>query len=230
MVQDQRRGRRRPCPALPHKLTWNKKHVTKAGIVRQPDWNVMSVRLTLICHATTAAVRAAAFPTDEPLDAQGCATASLLASVLPGELRRIDKAWTSPARRARETAALLQLQADTEPALRELDHGRWAGRTFAEIQTTEPDALGAWIGQPDAAPHGGESVAALLERVGLWLDGVSRQQGRIVAVTHAAVIRAAMVVGIGAPAASFWRIDIAPLCRVSLQGNAANWTLRSMQR
>ena len=31
----------------------------------------MSVRLTLICHASTSAVREVTFPGDEPIDAQG---------------------------------------------------------------------------------------------------------------------------------------------------------------
>ncbi len=46
------------------------------------------------------------------------------------------------------------------------------------------------------------------------------------AVTHAAVVRAAVVVTLDAPPAAFWRIDIAPLTATVLRGGAGRWTLR----
>jgi broad specificity phosphatase PhoE len=184
----------------------------------------MSVRLTLICHASTSAVREVAFPADEPLDPQGHAKASALA----GELRRVDVAWTSPALRAQQTATALQLEAMANPALKDVDLGRWVGRSFADVQETEPEEIAAWTSRSDAAPHGGESIIALLDRISGWLDALKRQDGRIVAVTHPAVIRAAIVLAIDAKPMSFWRIDIAPLCRVSIQGNNSHWTLRSI--
>jgi broad specificity phosphatase PhoE len=185
----------------------------------------MSVRLTLICHASTSAVREVAFPADEPLDPQGLAKASALA----GELRRVDAAWTSPALRATQTATALRLEAKVNPALRDIDVGRWAGRSFANVQEADPAGIAAWIDQSDIAPHGGESVIALMARIASWLDdALKREGGRIVAVTHPAVIRAAIVLAIDAKPTSFWRIDIAPLCRVSIQGNTNHWTLRSI--
>jgi broad specificity phosphatase PhoE len=184
----------------------------------------MSVRLTLICHASTKAVRAVAFPVDEPLDPQGQAKASALA----GTIRRVDAAWTSPALCAMQTATALQLEARVDPALRDIDLGGWAGRSFADVQDTEPDAVAAWIGQSDAAPHGGESVIALLGRVGGWLDTLARVDGRVVAVTHQAVMRAAIVLAIDAKPLSFWRIDVGPLCRVRFRGGMGHWTLRSI--
>jgi broad specificity phosphatase PhoE len=184
----------------------------------------MGVILTLICHAPTSATRAAAFPADEPIDPQGRAKALALA----GKLRRFDSARTSPMQRAVQTAAALGLEATVDPALRDLDVGRWVGRSFADLQDAEPDGIAAWTGQSNAAPHGGESVMDLLEQIGCWLATLQRQDGRIVAVTHPAVIRAAVVLGIDATPMSFWRIDIAPLCRVSLRGNATHWTLRAI--
>jgi broad specificity phosphatase PhoE len=184
----------------------------------------MSVRLILISHASTSAVREVAFPADEAIDPQGQAKASALA----GELRRVDAAWTSPALRATQTATALQLEAKVNSALRDVDLGCWTGRSFADVQESDPNGIAAWISQSDAAPHGGESVIALLERISGWLDVLKREHGRIVAVTHPAVIRAAIVLGIDAKPMSFWRIDIAPLCRVSIQGNASHWTLRSI--
>jgi hypothetical protein len=87
---------------------------------------MMNVILTLICHASTQAVRNAGFPMDEPLDPQGHAKASALAL----DMRRVDAAWTSPALRARQTAAALELNAIVDPTLRDIDFGAWSGRSL----------------------------------------------------------------------------------------------------
>ena len=184
----------------------------------------MNARLTLICHAATSATRDVAFPLDEPLEPSGAAKASKLAV----SIRRVDVAWTSPALRARQTAEALQLDAAVDARLRDLDVGHWSGRPMAEIQAADPDGFAAWIGDPAAVPHGGESIAAELERTAAWLAAIGRCAGRVVAVTHASIIRAAIVVILGAKPEAFWRIDVAPLCRVSLQGNRGTWTLRSI--
>lgn len=104
--------------------------------------------------------------------------------------------------------------------------GRWAGHTLDAVAGTEPDAVRAWMLDPDAEPHGGECLTALLTRVGRWLDGLP-SSGHTVAVTHAAVVRAAVVVVLTAPPAAFWRIDIAPLTATRLAGRPGRWTVRS---
>jgi broad specificity phosphatase PhoE len=184
----------------------------------------MSVILTLICHASTLAVRNAAFPMDEPLDPQGHAKASALAA----DMRRVDAAWTSPALRARQTADALGLDATIEPALRDIEFGTWSGRSLAEVEATDPAAVAVWTTDCMAAPHGGESIIDLLHRTAPWFDTVGKAEGRIAAVTHAAVMRAAIILALDANPVSFWRIDIPPLCRVRLRGNAGRWTLLSV--
>jgi broad specificity phosphatase PhoE len=184
----------------------------------------MNVRLTLVCHASTRTVRAAAFPLDEPLDPQGQAEASALAC----ELRSADVAWTSPALRARQTAAALRLDAEVDHVLRDIDLGRWAGSSLSEVQAAEPDALAAWTSETDAAPHGGESIIDLLERIAPWLDTRGSDRRRSVVVTHPSVIRAAVILAIDANPKSFWHIDVPPLCRVELRADGRRWTLRSI--
>ncbi len=97
-----------------------------------------------------------------------------------------------------------------------------------KVRTNAPDALAAWTTDTNAAPHGGESVAALIERIRPWLDRIRSDGRRVVAVTHPAVIRAALVLAIDAEARSFWRIDVAPLCQVRFSGSPLRWTLRSL--
>lgn len=187
----------------------------------------MALRLTLIAHGTTAATRLAAFPRDEPLEDR----AIVCAVALGQTLGRIDRALTSPARRARETAERLGLAAKVDDDLRDGDSGRWAGLRLDEIAAAEPDAVAAWLSDPEAAPHGGESIAAMIQRVARWLDrqvAAAAPPTRLVAVTHAAIVRAAILNVLGAPASAFWRIDIAPLSRTEIVASAGRWTLRAI--
>ena len=139
----------------------------------------MATRLTLIAHASTAASRAATFAGDEPLDERGIRDARALAETL----QMPERAWTSPARQARETVAALGLLAETEPLLADASYGRWTGRSFDAVAAQEPDALAAWTIDPSAAPHGGEPVIAIIERVGRWLDARRGERGHALAVT-----------------------------------------------
>ncbi|MEV4755948.1 histidine phosphatase family protein [Micromonospora sp. NPDC049559] len=183
----------------------------------------MSTRLMLISHAATAATRSAAFPTDEPLDAHGLADAAALAGVLP----RADDVRCGPALRCTQTAAALGLATTVDEGLRDGDLGRWAGRTLDEVAAGEPEAVAAWLTDPSAAPHGGESLHDLLDRAAGWLRALPEGARTVVAVTHPMVIRALVVDAIAATPASFWRIDIAPLTRTVLRGGAGRWTLRA---
>ena len=183
----------------------------------------MVVDLTLICHGPTRATRAAAFPRDEPLE-PGAAEAI---RALRPRLGRTTRAWTSPALRARETAAALGLAAGVEPLLREGDAGRWAGRQVSAVAAAEPAAFAAWLADPAAAPHGGEPLGDLLARVAGWIEARRDEPGRGVAVTHASVVRAAVLHVLGAPPAAFGRIAVAPLGLVRLRGDGRRWTLRA---
>jgi broad specificity phosphatase PhoE len=184
----------------------------------------MTTRLKLLCHASTAAVRTSAFPADEPLDAQGRQKLTAFSR----HLLRSDRCFTSPALRASQTAEMLGLVAAIEPALRDCDYGQWTGRSLEEVQAQNPEAVAEWLGNPEAAPHGGESVVALIARVSAWMDAQKQAPGTVVAVTHASVIRAAIVCALKAESQSFWHIDIAPLSLTRLSGHHGRWTLVSL--
>jgi broad specificity phosphatase PhoE len=184
----------------------------------------VTTRLKLLCHASTSAIRNAAFPADEPLDPQG---RRKLAAV-PHRLRHGHRYLTSPALRAVQTAEGLGLDATIEAALRDCDYGKWTGLALDEVQAQDPDAVSEWFRNPEAAPHGGESVVALIGRVSSWLQAQKATPGTIVAVTHASVIRAAIVSALEAGPRSFGHIDIAPLSLTELSANNGRWTLVSM--
>lgn len=179
------------------------------------------VRLTLVSHAMTDAMAAGRFADDEPLNALGCNQIDAAADIGP-----VDVALSGPEARARQTAERLGLHPTVESRLADLDVGRWRGCLLAD---PPPAELGTWLSRPDSAPHGGESIEALIARVGAWMDDVSGTPVRLAAVTHPAVVRAAILVALEAPPESFWRIDIAPASRTVLH-HRGRWTLRWGQR
>ena len=181
----------------------------------------MAARLDLLAHGASQATRAARFPDDEALEAS--AVSALEA--LRGRLRPYAHMLTAPARAARETAAALGLNVEVEPRLRDCDYGRWRGLASKDVAEREPDAFAAWLGEPMAAPHGGESFAALIERVGAWLTQSLAREGATLAVTHASVVRAALVTALGAGPSAFWRVDAAPLSLARLSGHGKRWNL-----
>lgn len=182
----------------------------------------MPTDLTLICHAPTRATQAAAFPGDEPI----VPLAPVRLEAARRAVRPGARAWTSPALRARQTADALGLTAVPDAALAECDYGGWTGRTVAEVGAAEPEGFAAWLADPTAAPHGGEALHRLLARVAAWLDMRLAEPRRLVAVTHASVIRAAVVHALGAGPDAIRRIDVAPLGVVRLTGDGRRWALR----
>lgn len=185
----------------------------------------MPPRLTFVAHASTPAVRAAAFPLDEGLDDYGRKDAAEMAD----EFRNVPVVLASPAKRALETAAVLGYEPEIDVALRDIDLGSWAGRTLASIAETNADDLASWLSDPSAVPHGGESVEALFARTSVWMQSMSNRQGRVLAITHPAVIRTAILAAIHAGPMSYWHIDIAPLSIVELTSNGRRWVLKSIR-
>lgn len=165
----------------------------------------------------TDAMAAGRFPVDEPVSDTG---RRQLADVeIKGEASQL----AGPERRTRQTAELLGLQAAEEPGLADLDYGRWRGQ---ELDNIDPEELRVWLTDPAAAPHGGESVVNLIDRAAGWLESLTDHTAPIVAITHPAVIRAALLVALDIPPKSFWRIDVAPASRTVLHLRGQRWTLR----
>jgi broad specificity phosphatase PhoE len=191
----------------------------------------LSTRLLLISHAATAAMRSGQFPGDASRDAIDLSRAPDQAAVA-GLRERLPpvggmSVLCGPALCARDTAAALGLTAQVDAGLADMDYGRWQGRRLADFGVDEAAQLAQWSRDPHAAPHGGESFVAVLARVGAWLDGLNLSDaanevdGRtVVAVTHAPVVRAAVMHALQVPPASFALIEVAPLSAVELRRTA----------
>ncbi|MEU9401065.1 histidine phosphatase family protein [Streptomyces sp. NPDC048242] len=182
----------------------------------------MTSRVLLVSPASSPALRQARFYDGlGPLDASGAARARAAAGSVP----RADRAVRSPGARCHETASELGLDTDELPELATLDTGRWRGRTLEEVGTEEPEVLMRWLADPESAPHGGESVRALRERVGAWLESTPKD-ARTLAVVEPEVIRAAVVHALRLPPEAFWRLDVLLLTVTELSGRSGRWNLR----
>ena len=174
------------------------------------------LKLDLIGHGITEAMRTARFPADEPLTEAG---RNALPAYRPPAAATV---LTAPERRAVETAEQLGLTGSPDAHLRELDAGRWRG---ADLATLPPDGLERWLTDPAFAGHGGESILDVVARTRHWLTEVAAGGVSTVAVTHPAIIRSALLVALEAPPASFWRLDVAPgsITRLHHRGQ---WSVR----
>ena len=141
------------------------------------------------------------------------AAAEALAARLPPGLA----AYSSPLRRCRQLADRLQalrpdLRIQDDARLREMDFGAWEGRRWADIPRAEFDH---WLVDfADAPPAGnGETVRALMARVGqAWADWQASGRDALW-VTHAGVIRAALLRSRGVrlpPGSADWPRDALP--------------------
>ncbi|AUH45205.1 histidine phosphatase family protein [Streptomyces sp. CMB-StM0423] len=204
----------------------------------------------LVTPAVNAELRHAVFGADEPLDAAGRRAAERAGAHAAASLRTHTPAYAAPSVRCRQTADALGLAAEPEAELADWDVGRWRGRGLEELAAAEGEAVRAWLTDPAAAPHGGESLLQLRGRVGVWLDGLTGPSGpqgttetddtdgthrsdntpaaphRVVAVAEPAAVRAAVVYALDLPSAAFWRLDVPPLTRTELTGRAGRWNLR----
>jgi len=116
----------------------------------------------LIRHGKPAITGVMLGQSDPPLSPAGKAQAAEVLAEL-----RVDIIWTSPLRRARETADLIPGARIHElPQLQEIDQGEWTGKTWTEIEANWPDLASQkqsdWFGLP--AP-GGETWTDFLARI-----------------------------------------------------------------
>ncbi len=114
------------------------------------------------------------------------------------------------------------------PELADADFAAWTDLTLDEVGQREPQALRVWLIDPWVSPHGGESLADLIWRVGQAVDQHPWPEGRSVAVVAPLVARALAVHALGAPPEVIFRVDVAPLGRVLLSRSGDHWRLQGL--
>lgn len=179
----------------------------------------MAPRLLVIAHAATPATHALVF--GDP------------GQLLPGEIRRLNRrvaSWVrGPEEACEATAVHLGRNAEPIQQLRGCDFGAWTGRALVDIAVDDPSGLEAWLGDPRAAPHGGESLAELINRVGRVLDDHPWPEGRTVLVGTPLVARALLVHALNAAPEVIFHIDMAPLSRALISRSQQMWRLARLE-
>ena len=139
------------------------------------------MKLLLVRHGQTVwnADRRFQGQADPELSERGRAQAAALERALRG--RRLSAVYSSPLRRARETAEIAVggtgLPVTVLADLKELGLGRWEGHGVEEVVAADGEHYRRWLGQPlDYPPPGGEPLPSVERRV-------LSAMGRIVA-TH----------------------------------------------
>jgi broad specificity phosphatase PhoE len=171
--------------------------------------------ILLVRHAHTDAIgvrltgRASGVPLSDRGRAQLPAVQRALAPYRPAAI------YSSPIERALATARAIaevqRLPVLAHEGLIEVDFGEWTGRTFEQLET-----LDAWrrfnSQRGSARVPSGESAADVQTRIVTTLRALHRTHpGRtIVAVSHADVIRAAVLFYTGTPLDEFARFDVPP--------------------
>lgn len=166
------------------------------------------MKLWLARHARPLAAEGLCYgATDVPADAQATdEAAAALAAVVPAGIA----VRSSPLARCMQLADAVQalrpdLVVTSDPRLAEMDFGSWEGRPWDALGRA---AFDAWMA--DFAQHrcgGGESVAALMQRVATAFTQVRDTGIDTLWITHAGVVRAVrlLVQGVAVPArASVW--------------------------
>jgi broad specificity phosphatase PhoE len=112
---------------------------------------------------------------DPPLNDKGLLQAQELVEKLASIA--IDILYTSPLRRAMQTAQIIahqrQIPCITEPRLMEIHQGDWQTRLRSEIESLYPEIFRQWEQQPwQVTPPGGESLSQVKKRVYAALDEI----------------------------------------------------------
>ncbi len=169
------------------------------------------MRLLLVRHAETEWNRERRYQgwTDTPLSEGGHAQAAAAGRLLARE--RLGAVWSSPLRRARDTAAAIakahSLTVRESAAFREMGFGDWEGLTVEDIGSRFPDLHRVWRESPHlSVREGAESLEDVRRRA---LEGLAdlRQahDGETVClVTHGVTARVLILEALGLGLDRLW--------------------------
>ena len=128
---------------------------------------------------------------------------------------KLDAIYSSPLERARETAEAIaraaRLEVNQSPAFNEIDFGHWSGKSFAALSLDDRWRRFNTRRSVTRIP-GGETFPAVRARVNAELERLTAQHknSRVVIVSHADVIKAAIGYSADTPVEVLQRYEILP--------------------
>lgn len=181
--------------------------------------------IVLIRHGqtTTNAQRLLVGRSDPPLTEHGRRQAAALRPYLTA----VEEVWTSPLRRARDTAALAlpHLGAQVREAFIEVDYGALDGQPLSALND---EHWRAFEHDHDVAFGGGESLAEVDRRVHRELDALLEDatsllhapDRHLAIVSHVSPIKSAVVWALGVAGSTAWRtrLDNGSLTSIATRG------------
>lgn len=156
----------------------------------------------------------------------GMKQAKALADFCKGENPEL--LFSSSASRTRATADIvgktLAMETLCISGFEEQSVGDWEGRSYLEIKKQDPGLYERWSRDPIRnRPPGGESIEDLLDRISKSMAELLQERAgkKVMIVSHAGVIRSALVLALGMPIDNFYRISVpcASVCKLDYSSN-----------
>ena len=160
---------------------------------------------------------------DVPLDETGKKQAKMLAKSLA--CVSIDKIWSSPLARAKDTALSISREQDcplkVHEGLREISHGEWEGKYAEEVKRAWPELYDLWHRKPEKVKMpSGESLMDVEKRAKEAMESIlSEDKGLVAVVTHDAVIKVLLCYFLGLPLSRFWSFHVGNCSVTMLEKN-----------
>lgn len=131
----------------------------------------------------------------------------------------VDAVISSPLKRAQQTAAAFELPVETDERFIELSYGVYEGVPHADVPS---EVWQNWRRDYGYVPEGGESLAALDERVRGACDELVERAAHqnVVVVSHVSPMKSAVAWALGVDIGISWNchLDHASICRVDIRG------------
>jgi alpha-ribazole phosphatase len=149
---------------------------------------------------------------DVPLSFKGREEIRETAKIL--RQKNIDKVLSSPMLRCRETCRILDMHSayEVNDLLKEVDFGRWEGKSFSEILASDPGSVTAWANDPNHFCFpGGEALPDFHLRISA-IKNLLEEEGcrRILVVSHGGVIRHLLCLFLGLSVEKYLAFDVQP--------------------
>src|ERR1700752_4149425 len=181
--------------------------------------------LWLIRHAPVDGPRGVIHAPDAPADLGDTIAIAALKAKLPAAAFAV----CSPARRTRETARALGLDAAEEAAFREQDFGDWTGRRHNDLVAELGEAYREfWKSPASNRPPSGESFVDQIARARAGL--ASLPSGDVVLVVHSGTIRALLAIALDLTPDSALRFVIDPLSLTRIDRLEKGWRVVSVNQ
>jgi alpha-ribazole phosphatase len=174
--------------------------------------------LWLIRHAPVDGPRGVIHAPEAPADLGDVVAFAALKAKLPAAAFAV----CSPARRTRETAQRLELDAVEDVLFREQDFGDWTGRRHNDLVAELGETYrNFWNSPAGNRPPGGESFVDQIDRARAGL--ASLPAGDAVLVVHSGTIRAALAIALDLAPDSALRFVIDPLSLTRIDRLENGW-------